>query len=244
MVWFFDAKSTQCFVASNDDFIIVAFRGTETNLGNKQPNYADIVYDLLTDVRVLLVPYEGGGLVHEGFKQALEEVWLDREIEGQRIIGLKSYLDELSTQKARPVWFTGHSLGAALATLAAERYGKARGLYTFGSPRVGNMEFKDHYKLMHYRFVNNDDLCTRVPPEAFSYRHVGNVIFIGSSGRIGYTPLQMDSSKDTSKNSIDDVVKSVEQIKRQSSGTIPSWLLNHIPVLYSTHIWNNYVWSK
>jgi hypothetical protein len=83
-----------------------------------------------------------------------------------------------------------------------------------------------------------------VPPEAFSYRHVGNVIFIDVSGRIGNNTLQMDSSKDPVKDSINDVVKSVEETKRQSSGTIPSWLLNHVPVLYSTHIWNNYVWGK
>ena len=69
-----------------------------------------------------------GGKVHRGFKHALAEVWEEK--------GLFEYIKSRDTSN-RTIWFTGHSLGAALATLAANRYGKAQGLYTFGSPAWG-----------------------------------------------------------------------------------------------------------
>ena len=125
VVRFFNGQSTQVFVASNDNFILVAFRGMETSVRNEKPDYLDVLYDLLTVKRILLVPYDGGS-VHRGFKLALDEVWWDRKQDGRSVKGLKSYLDELSVQKERPMWFTGHSLGGALATLAADRYSKVR----------------------------------------------------------------------------------------------------------------------
>lgn len=102
VVRFFDGQSTQCFVASNDDFIIVAFRGTETRMRSERPDYLDVALDLLIVVRIGLVPRESDGSVHGGFNQALDEVWWDREQEGRRVAGLKSYLDELSAQGSGP----------------------------------------------------------------------------------------------------------------------------------------------
>ena len=243
VVRLFDAKSTQCFVASNDDFIIVVFRGTEIRLRDKDPRAADIIYDLITDVNARLVPRDGGGLVHEGFRNGLDEVWKDKTRKRQRIKGLKSYLDELSAQKERPIWFTGHSLGAALATLAADRYGKAQGLYTFGSPRVGNKAFSKSFNVAYFRFVNSDDLAPRVPPEAFSYRHVGNMIFIDAGGNVN-AASQADNGMPETKDSHKEIAKSIDQLRKQSSPGIPSWALNHVPLLYSTYIWNSYIQLK
>jgi triacylglycerol lipase len=243
-VRFFDGQSTQCFVASNNDFIIVTFRGTETRVRSERPDYLDVVYDLLIVVRIWLVPSESGGSVHGGFNQALDEVWWDRKQEGRQVAGLKSYLDELSAQKERPVWFTGHSLGAALATLAADRYGKSRGLYTFGSPRVGDIEFRTRFKTTYYRFVNDDDIVTRVPPEVLGYRHVGNRIFIDGNGYIGSLTSPMNNGKDSLADPDVDVFKSVEQAKQAPAASIPSWLLHHVPVLYSTRIWNSYILAE
>jgi len=238
VVRYFNGKSTQCFVASNDDFIIVAFRGMELRMREKDPKAADVIYDFVTVGKVWLVPWKGGGLVHDGFRKGLDEVW-----GGKKRKGLKSYLDELSAQKERPIWFTGHSLGAALATLAADRYGKARGLYTFGAPRVGNQEFKNHYTPVNFRFVNNDDIVTRVPPEAFSYCHVGSMIFIDAGGNVNAAP-QSDNCKLEKKDSQKEIAKSIEQLRKRSSAGIPSWALNHVPLLYSTYIWNSYIQTK
>ncbi|MCK7478059.1 MAG: lipase family protein [Candidatus Moduliflexus flocculans] len=84
----------------------------------------------MTNANFWLTDWTNGSKVHRGFKSALEEVWDD----------LFPYLKALQGRGCR-IWMTGHSLGAALATLAADRYGEVQGVYTFGSPRVGNGRF-------------------------------------------------------------------------------------------------------
>ena len=66
------------------------------------------------------------------------------------------------------VFVTGHSLGGALATLAAshiDSLGFDVDLYTFASPRVGDMKFAESFKRMKcYRIANSEDVVTVVPP--------------------------------------------------------------------------------
>ena len=132
----FTSNSTQCFVVSNSDFVIVAFRGTQVFKHGFKADFRGILADILTDIDLVLVDSKQGGFVHRGFKKALEEIWIDHD--GEQ--GLESYLNQIKSAdgRNRSLWFTGHSLGAALATLAADRYGNVQGLYTFGSPRVGD----------------------------------------------------------------------------------------------------------
>lgn len=62
------------------------------------------------------------------------------------------------------------------------------GLYKFGQPRVGDdafaAEFNRRFKERHFRFVNNNDSVTRVPPRAFGYSHTGELRYIDTSGDI------------------------------------------------------------
>ena len=140
---FIDVDSTQCYVAWNDSVAIVAFRGTE----------ADQPLDLLTDINIVPVDWPQGGHVHLGFVSALDSVWTE-------VIAI------LQTTHARP-WFTGHSLGGALATLAADRHGNPGGVYTFGSPRVGDDAFAQGFARRHprrsFRYVNGEDAVAKVP---------------------------------------------------------------------------------
>jgi triacylglycerol lipase len=64
----------------------------------------------LTDVNVVLIQGPFDGRVHAGFYLALESVWKD----------LLKALRESQTH-AQSLWFTGHSLGGALASLAVAR---------------------------------------------------------------------------------------------------------------------------
>ena len=135
-------------MASTDTLAIVGFRGTEiTHLE-----------DDLSDAEAKLVVWSTGGRVHQGFAGALESVWQP----------LQAYLASL---RREAVWFTGHSLGAALATLAAVRWkslgGDVGGVYTIGSPRVGDGEFADTFEPALsgrcFRYVNGNDGVTQNP---------------------------------------------------------------------------------
>lgn len=171
---YIDHDGTECYVAWNDAAAIVAFRGT-------QPNQ---LIDVWTDVDALLVPWiRAGELVHQGFKDALSDA-------------VVSAIDaRLNALPRRTLWLTGHSLGAALATLLADRRDDVAGLYTFGSPRVGDPAFAHGFDARHagrsFRYVNNRDIVTQVPPSALldlDYAHVARELHIDATGRIVDTP--------------------------------------------------------
>jgi hypothetical protein len=74
-------------------------------------------------------------------------------------------------QRVGPLLVTGHSLGAALATLAAVDLLPDK-LITFGSPRVGDANLAGWFnQIAVHRFVNCCDVVGRVPPERFDAEH-------------------------------------------------------------------------
>lgn len=167
---FVDRQDTQLFLAGNQEMIVVSFRGTEPNK----------LQDWMSDSQFKRVkgPY---GKVHRGFLKALKVVMPE----------IRVIIKEWQTQ-AQSLWITGHSLGAALATLMVATLGEegkpVHGLYTFGQPRVGGKTFARNFDLdfkpQTFRFVNNNDIVTRVPTREMGYRHVGRVLVFDSSGRL------------------------------------------------------------
>ena len=57
-------------------------------------------------------------------------------------------------------------------------------LFTYGSPRVGNNRYVNHVKLDYVRWVNNNDIVTRVPPAWLGYRHTGQEMYFNSIGEL------------------------------------------------------------
>ncbi|TQN33560.1 triacylglycerol lipase [Haloactinospora alba] len=164
---------TQAYVAASEDMVVLAFRGTEP---------AEI-RDWLSDANAPMVPDESGtGNVHMGFHQALDAVF-------PRVLDA---LAELHTDE-KSLWVTGHSLGGALAMLAAARLCfdepgiLADGLYTFGQPRTCDAAladaFDEEFQGRSFRFVNNNDIVPQVPPDP-PYRHVAEQRYIDSRGRV------------------------------------------------------------
>jgi hypothetical protein len=142
--WFYNGKHVQCAIINSlpgneKRFSVLVFRGTQGTIANW-------LFNLITT----LATWPSGGCVHNGFKLLILEVW--EEIQQQ--------LDALPT----PVYYTGHSLGGALAVLAASLK-KPVGVYTFGSPRIGNGDFVASAKDIDiYRVVNPRDIVVGVPP--------------------------------------------------------------------------------
>ena len=168
--WFwFDNEGTQAIIIKTHKEIIICFRGTEPNQ----------MTDVLSDLKAWPKRSQERGLVHFGFAQALDKVYDKIKTEIERI---KSDID-VDTYK---IICTGHSLGAALATLLASRI-DADELYTFGSPRVGTRSFvkeMDNDSITHYRFVNNNDIVTSVPLALMMFRHHGELVYINHYGNI------------------------------------------------------------
>ena len=161
---FFEHDGTECLVCEDKGFVVVVFRGTEPN------KFKDIAADL----KIWRVRSDTKGRVHAGFKESCDDLytevfnWITKNTHMKKII------------------VTGHSLGAAVATLFASRI-NADELYTFGSPRVGNRTFVRTLTVPHWRFVNNNDVVTKVPP-ALLFKHDGELRYINSLGEIADSP--------------------------------------------------------
>lgn len=159
--------NTQAYVASNDEHIVVAFRGTEA------PTCLEGIKDwLLTDAGNLLMVPEGqlgtdlaaagvGARFHQGFVTAIAAVW-------QPVLAA---VQEEMARSERPLWLTGHSLGGALALLAGwlfrRRFIRVHQIYTFGAPMIGNDEvakaFDRELGGRVFRFVNLLDPVPQLP---------------------------------------------------------------------------------
>jgi GH25 family lysozyme M1 (1,4-beta-N-acetylmuramidase) len=92
---------------------------------------------------------------------------------------------------------TGHSLGAALATLYAMENAKTEQianpmLCTFASPLVGDATFATTFnalELTSWRIDNIKDLVTKVPPTILGFRHVDQQEQVNSSGKVVPNPV-------------------------------------------------------
>ena len=163
-------NSAECLITRLDSQLWIAFRGTQPNQLN----------DLKADLDMFKEKSESAGMVHGGFKEEVDELWEEIVKELQRNGKLAN---------PRDVYFCGHSLGGAMATIAATRYPLAEAVYTFGSPRVGGKVFVDTCQVKHYRFVNNNDLVPKVPPSLLGFKHDGVEMYFNSKENLalGYT---------------------------------------------------------
>jgi triacylglycerol lipase len=97
-----------------------------------------------------------------------------------------------ATARCNQILITGHSLGAALAVLAAPDVFRNMppnkiepGLITFAGPRVGLPDFVDAFNAAIescFRIVNFIDMVPHVPP--VPYAHVGAQIAVDSGGPV------------------------------------------------------------
>ena len=170
---FYDRDGAQAYIFANADDAVVTCRGTEPHDWN----------DVRADLNLSVVVAETAGWVHRGFKQEVDDLW--------------PRLEQALLTNRRPLWFTGHSLGGAMAAICAGRCrlsyirSNPRALFTFGSPRIGSGRYVNYVSIEAYRWVNNNDIITRLPPAWLGYRHKGQEIYLNAYGEIRqHTPWQ------------------------------------------------------
>ncbi len=185
--------SVQYVVMSDANVIVVGFRGSdavehmdgyadwiETDLKARQEKvttWGTVPFDERNWYGQLVKVYKEPG-VHTGIKTAYWTVRSDINA----LIGSHG-------GRSKKLFFTGHSLGAGLAVLAAldQGYAKdrpasrrylAQGVYTYGGPRVGNGIFKKLYDskrsdgnvkaLNTHRYVNFNDIIPMMPGDTLA----------------------------------------------------------------------------
>lgn len=162
IVKYLDNNGSQAYIIENKNEMIISFRGTELT------QYSDIIADIdfikekdITDC----------GYIHKGFKKHLDLIWDDL------LLVIKP--------NNKPLYITGHSLGASMSTIAASRLKSSiSALITFGSPRVGDSKFVNNLDIIHYRIQNNNDIISRLPLEAMNFKHHGKCIYLNYNGII------------------------------------------------------------
>jgi hypothetical protein len=182
----FSVGNTQAYVATNDQHIVVAFRGTES------PITIDGLKDwLLTNAANLLIVPEGrmgtdfaaagvGARFHQGFITAIMDIWdpVFQTVEAER------------KKNDRPLWITGHSLGGALAMLAAwlfnRKFVPVHQIYTFGAPMVGNEDaaqaFNKAFGNKIFRYADTIDPIPKLPTVSLAsndYAHCDKEMSLG-----------------------------------------------------------------
>jgi triacylglycerol lipase len=172
------------FLAEGNGALVVAFAGTDPL----------VVADWVTDFDFAM----GADDIHQGFGKALDAVW--PEIRAVLI-------DRAPTQH---LILVGHSLGAALAVLAAWRVLgdqalqnlaiKPQAVYTFGMPRVGSASFAQAFNQTlagcTIRFVHGDDIVPTVPPPELGFAHVGRLLRCERHGHFDPNRLAPSPSND------------------------------------------------
>jgi hypothetical protein len=212
--FFFDGKKvgkhrfdTQAFaVVSAAQTALIVFRGT-------QP---DSIRDLITDLSFLPTDWAGEGKVHNGFWASLQEA-------------LSPILTWLDNVRPSRLIITGHSLGAAQATLLAGIRAEAE-LTTFGSPLVGDTDFAASFSGRKMeRYVDCLDAVTRVPP--LIYRHLDGLQYIDRHGKIHHGGLSV------AEVAVDRVAAEVSYVPLLDRRNCPARdLADHAPTNYVSAI--------
>ena len=200
-----DSGATQGYVMANERAIVVSFRGTQGK------DLRDWITNL--DFDRVETP---NGLVHCGFNKAVDRVFED----------LLIAVMKFRTQ-GQALFLTGHSLGGALATLTTLRLVNAgqsvTGLYTFGSPRVGDRTYLDQFNRAlgqgvnagletapidrAFRIVNDEDIVPKLPFKATGYCHVGKKYRFDTQGTLCFNAVPVQGLLAVIQGEIEDFLE-------------------------------------
>jgi hypothetical protein len=172
-----------------------------------------------TDKHAAIAPWFVGGHVHEGCMKTLTGMW-DRITHS-----MGNRLDDSV--------FTGHGMGAALATIAASRVQSPMArLVTIGSPAVGDAEFVQTLSGMHIdRYVNCCDVMCKLPPQRLDYVQAGSLLYIDSVGELHRSSTALEAIDLDQKAAH---LAYPQQTKRLNDAVESRELADHAPINYVT----------
>ena len=201
------------YVAEGDGALVVAFAGTDP-----------LVFEnVITDVDIRTA--QGGA--NRGFRDGVEGV------RGPLVDALRA------DGGRKPLFLTGHSLGGALAAVAASRLtapdGAARaaveterieGVVTFGMPRPGDDEFAEDYRARGLwdktvRLRHGSDIVPTVPPACsglfglLEFRHVGQLLPCDRSGEFAGSAVLSDPVDRISKIPLVETFELIDEERRR-----------------------------
>ncbi len=221
LITYIENKETSTHVAllkiiQDAPCLVVVFRGT------------DDIDDWNINFHAYQSSFGSSGKVHSGFKKAY--------------LSIRQELFECLRDHSLPVFITGHSLGAALATLAtSELHGHDNfdSCYTFGSPRTGNPEFINSIKCDRiFRIVNNCDVVTTIPIDfaLIKYKHIGLNYLIDDQGNL-IESMSEDEVFTYQKSKLDGlkeyaVSKIFDPASKSIKDDLPVFLADHAPINY------------
>jgi predicted lipase len=162
-VYGYDNNSAQAALIEHEEFLCMAFRGTD-----ELADWLDNFNALSTEVLF--------GEFHRGFWDSVGDIWEP----------MYAKYEALMEQRKRPLFLTGHSLGGAMTSVAVAKLIHDNipftSAYTFGQPRCMSDDtaeiFNKKCKERYFRFHNNNDIVTRIPARAMGYSHIGTYLYI------------------------------------------------------------------
>lgn len=165
------AEGTQMMIAEFATHSAIVFRGTEVSISRPLEAYRDIKTDLMfrkTDFH--------GLSIHRGFVRAY--------------MGVLDDVRGFAHETKKPIYIAGHSLGGALAKLAAIEIPRAKinAVYTFGAPRIGTSRIDDAIGAPLYQVIHAADLVPRLPLMIMGFRRAGDKRYITRKGRLVRSP--------------------------------------------------------
>ncbi len=168
---------TRGIIARRNDAVLIAFGGTDPVIWE----------NLATDFTFKPTKDDD---IHSGFLAAFNAV--------------SDVVAAAIDPRPKQLFLSGHSLGAALAVLAAsfalkEKRVEATAVYTFGMPRTGGPSFAAAYNngplgAKTYRLVHGIDIVPRVPFPQLGFSHVGSVLRCESGNKFSSAALSASGS--------------------------------------------------
>jgi len=190
---------TRAVIAEGHGAIIVAFAGTDPLIPGNWITDFDVGLKFRFNERVT------PPALHTGFEKAYKSV-AGKIAEG------------LAKRSEVPMLVTGHSMGGALAVIAADDFLSEKKLrptavYAFGMPRVGDQDFANRYNdtlgSTTYRLVHGSDIVATVPPSNLGFRHVGRLIRCDRAGH--FAPDQPTSEFSDEPQFKDSLISGLQQ---------------------------------